>query len=200
MNREFLEKLGLQKDQVDQIMAEHGKTVQTTQTKLTASEDRVKALEGDLTAANKLVSDLKKENKDTEALQTKIKGYEDQIAATETERVKERKQFAIKEALAKAGATDVDYLTFKLGDVELDKTGNIKDLENRVKLLKEGNPTFFKVEEPPKDPKDQPKGGFQVIDTKLPNGKTVTLDVKTMSREEINANWEAIRANQQASK
>ncbi len=193
MNRDFLEKLGLPKDQVDQIMAEHGKTVQTTQAKLTTAEDRVKALEGDLGNANKLVGDLKKETKDTKELQDKITEYEKKVSDLEVERAKDRKTSKLKDALTAAGANDIEYMMFKLGDVELDKEGNVKDLDNRVKVLKETNPTFFKKEELPPDPKNPAKGGYKPIDTKLPNGKTVTLDINSMSVDQINENWDAIK-------
>lgn len=174
-------------------MAEHGKTVQTTQAKLTTAEDRVKALEGDLGNANKLVSDLKKETKDTKELQDKIAEYEKKVSDLEVERVKDRKTAKLKDALTAAGVNDIEYMMYKLGDVELDKEGNIKDLDSRVKVLKEANPTFFKTEELPPDPKNPPKGGYKPIDTKLPNGKTTQLDLATMSVEQINANWDTIR-------
>lgn len=192
MNREFLEKLGLPKEQVDSIMAEHGKAVQTTQTKLTTAEDRVKSLETDLSAANKLVSDLKKDHQSVDDLQKKIKEHEDKVATLEAERAKDRKTAAIKEALTKAGAKDIDYMAFKLGEVEIDKDGNIKDLDNKVKTLKEANKDYFNVDDP--DPKNDPnKKGYKVIDTKLPDGKTVQLDISKMSVDEINANWDTIK-------
>lgn len=146
---------------------------------------------GDVAAANKLVNDLKKDNANIEALQTKIKDYEGQVTKLETERAAERKSYAIKEALTKARANDIDYMMFKLGDVEVDKDGNIKDLDSKVKALKESNPSFFPTSEP-KDP--QKSKGFKPIDTKLPNGSVVQLDVSKMTADEINANWDAIKA------
>lgn len=196
MNREFLEKQGLPKDQVDMIMAEHGKAVQANQSKLTTAEDRVKALETDLGAANKLVADLKKSNKDTEALQKQITDYEAQMTKLESERANERKTNAIKEALRTADATDIEYMTYKLGEVELDKDGKIKDIENKIKALKETNPSFFKAADPKPDPEKDPKAGFKpiVVDNKLPGGGKTTLDLKNMSVDEINAHWDAIKA------
>lgn len=195
MNREFLEKLGLPKEQVDSIMAEHGKAVQATQTKLTTAEDKVKSLETDLTAANKLVSDLKKDTKETKELQDKIAEYEKKVSDLEAERAKERKANAIKEALTKAGAKDLEYMAFKLGEVEVDKDGNIKDLDNKIKTLKEAHKDYFTSADPdpkndPKDPKDNK--GYKVIDTKLPDGTTKTFDLSKMTQAEINANWDLI--------
>lgn len=194
MNREYLEKLGLAKDQVDQIMAEHGKAVQANQSKLTTAEDRVKSLEADLTAANKLVTDLKKETKDTKELQDKIADYEKKMSDLEADRAKERKAAAIKEALTKAGAKDIEYMAFKLGDVEVDKDGNVKELENKIKTLQEANKDYFTSKDPdPKDdPKDPNKKGFKVIDTKLLDGSTKVFDLSKMSQQEINDNWDLI--------
>lgn len=194
MNREFLEKLGLPKEQVDSIMAEHGKAIQSNQTKLTTAEERVKSLETDLSAANKLVGDLKKETKETKELQDKIAAYEKQVSDLENERAKERKANAIKEALTKAGAKDIEYMAFKLGDVEVDKDGNIKDLENKIKTLKDAHKDYFTpaAADPKDDPKDPSNKGFKVIDTKLPDGSTKVFDLSKMSQQEINENWDLI--------
>ena len=66
--------------------------------------------QADLTSANKLVEDLKKSNADVEALQKQVKEYEDNVKKLETERVQERKTYAIKEALTKTGALDLANL------------------------------------------------------------------------------------------
>lgn len=189
MTREFLEKLGLPKEQVESIMSEHGKALSSTSSKLTTAEERVKTLETDLQAANKLVTDLKKDTKDTKELQEKIAGYEKQVSDLETERAADRKKNAIKEALTKAGAKDIDYMMYKLGDVELDKEGAIKDIDSKIKALKEANKAQF-PDEPDTDPKKQK--GYQVIDTKLPDGTVKTLDLSKMTAQEINENWDVI--------
>lgn len=150
----------------------------------------------DLKAANKLVDDLNKTNKDAEGLQEKISEYKQQVALLEAERAEERKTYAVKEALQGAGGKDIDYLMFKLGDLELDKDGKVKDLDNKIKSLKEATPSFFESKEatPPADNK-----GYQVIDTKLDQGKQATIysmdQLRTMTPEEINQNWDAVSAS-----
>lgn len=119
----------------------------------------------DLKAAKQLVNDLKKENKDVEGLQTKIEQYETDIETLKTERLAEKKTYTLKEALTKAGATDVDYMLFKLGDVEVDKDGNILELDNKIKSLKETNAAHFKQENA-----EDKGGGFKVLDNKLDGG------------------------------
>ena len=122
----------------------------------------------ELRTANETLTGLQKSNKDNEELQTKISEYETKMQQLETERAEERKTFTIKEALTKAGVADVDYMMFKLGQLETDKDGNVVDLDNKVKALQEANPTFFKPADPA--PGQPPAPGYKVIDNKLPTG------------------------------
>ena len=58
-------------------------------------------------------------------------------------------------------------MLYKLGEVETDKDGNIVDLDNKVKALKESNPTFFGTDD---KPANEP-AGYQVVDNGLDEGK-----------------------------
>ena len=49
MNRKFLEEQGLEKDQIDAIMKEHGKVVQSAQTQLEAEKEKAKNLQTQIT-------------------------------------------------------------------------------------------------------------------------------------------------------
>ena len=120
----------------------------------------------ELKTANETLTTLQKNNKDNEELQTKISEYETKMQQLESERAEERKTFTIKEALTKAGVADVDYMMFKLGQLETDKDGNVVDLDNKVKALQEANPTFFK----PADPAPGQPNGYKVSDNKLQGG------------------------------
>lgn len=122
----------------------------------------------ELKSANDTLNKLQKDNKDVEALQTTITDYKSQIETLEAERAEERKTYALKEALTKEGASDIEYMLYKLGEVEVDKDGNIVDLENKVKALKETNPTFFASEAKNNEPGAP---GYQVVDNKLDNGQ-----------------------------
>lgn len=123
----------------------------------------------ELKTANDTLNKLQKDNKDVEALQTTITDYKSQIETLEKERAEERKTYVLKEALTKEGVSDVEYMLYKLGEVEVDKDGNIVDLDNKVKSLKETNPTFFASETKNNEPGAP---GYQVVDNKLENGKT----------------------------
>lgn len=146
-------------------------------TRYTKLKEQKEQLENDLNAANKLVGDLKKTNKDAEELQNKITEYEQQVQQLETERAEERKTYAIKEALQKEGVSDVEYMMFKLGKLEVDKDGNVVDLENKVKALKETNPTFFAFETKNNEPGAL---GYQVVDNKLESGRNTEPEPQSL--------------------
>ena len=81
MNRKFLEELGLEKEVIDKVMAEHGKTIQEVKPKdydeiKSAKENlekQVKDLNGTLTATNEKYAGY---DKNIEELNGKIKDYE----------------------------------------------------------------------------------------------------------------------------
>lgn len=172
--KEYLLSVGLTEEQATKV--EQGMPAQklylaseeNLDTRYTKLKEQKEQLENDLATANKLVGDLKKTNKDAEELQQKITDYETKVQQLETERAEERKTYAIKEALQKEGVSDVEYMMFKLGELEVDKDGNVVDLENKVKALKETNPTFFV----PETERNEPGApGYRVLDNKLDNGQ-----------------------------
>ncbi|WP_423215859.1 phage scaffolding protein [Streptococcus equinus] len=177
MKREFLQSLELSEEVINQIMAEHGKTVQATQEKLSAAEAQ-------LNEANATLATLKKNNKDNEELQSELKSYKERVETLEQEAKDNARKQTIKDALTAAKGTDVDYLMFKLGDLEVDDEGNVKDLENKIKDLKASLPTFFEQSsEPPKEP----EGFTKLGGAGLGGGKTP----QETSLESILANPEA---------
>lgn len=160
MKREFLAGLELSEEVINQIMGEHGKTVQGVQSKLDEAEEKLKT-------ANSTLDTLKKSNKDNEELQNELKTYKDKVTQLEAQAKESAKQQTIKDALTNAKATDVDYLMYKLGEVEVDENGAIKDLDNKIKDLQTNHPTFFQTT-------DQAPGnnGFKSLGgADLPDGK-----------------------------
>ena len=131
-----------------------------------------------LKVANSTLDALKKSNKDAEELQQKITDYEAKVQQLETERSEERKTYALKEALTKEGVSDVEYMMFKLGKLEVDKDGNIVDLDNKVKALKETNPTFFASEAENNEPVAP---GYQVVDSKLESGRNTEPEPQSLA-------------------
>lgn len=145
---------------IDEVKAEAPKNVMP--------KDVYNQAASDLKAANALVKELKAGTADVEALQAKIADYEKDIETLNAERLAERKTYALKEKLTAAGAKDVDYMIYKLGDAETDKDGNIIELDNKIESLKEQHATMFAAEvEPPQ----AGQRGYTPLDTSLDDGK-----------------------------
>lgn len=122
-----------------------------------------------LKAATDTLETLKKSNKDNEALQDELKSYKDKVTRLETEAKETAKKQSIKDALTAAKATDVDYLMYKLGDLETAEDGSIVDLENKIKDLQANLPTFFQAAE---SQEGTSTDGFQFLGgADLPSGK-----------------------------
>lgn len=128
----------------------------------------------ELTAANGLIDGFKKSQKDNEAVQGQITGYEAQISQLQEQLKQTQLEAAIKVALVGAKTTDVDYMTFRLkekGDLQLDDQGNIKGIDDMLAGLKTQFPAFF----------ESASAGKQIDPQKLPDhnntgGTTVTKE------------------------
>ena len=100
----------------------------------------------ELTEANNLIAELKKNNKGNEGLQQKITDYEGQVEKLQAELQQTKIEAAIKVELLSNKALDVDYLTFKLkekGELELDENGKIKGWDDKISALKTQFPNQF---------------------------------------------------------
>lgn len=130
--------------------------------KLKTDYDTLNTQHGEST---KLIEQLKKDEKNDEALQGKITAYETQVADLQKELDETRLESAIKVALMNAKTDDVGYMAFKLkegGALELDEDGNIKGIDEKISNLKTQFPTHFDSENNPGpreiDPKPLPEG------------------------------------------
>lgn len=150
----------------------------------------------ELKTANETLTTLQKDNKDVEALQTEITSYKEKVETLQKEQAETTKKHTIESALKDAGAKDVEYLTFKLGDVEVNKDGTIKDLDNKIKSLQEATPDFFETKSTESKNQDSTAPGYKVVDNKLDKGKQGTTysfdELSKLTPEEINNNWEAV--------
>lgn len=155
-------------------------------------------MDADITAKDKLVADLQKTVSDNADAVTKIDEYKTAADAAQAKQSEIEKTYAVKSALTESGAKDIDYAIFKLGGVEkleLNKDGSVKGLDNQVKSLKEASPDLFQAGQQD----DKNKNGYKTMDNKLDgddkNTTTLTMaEVKNMSTDEINDNWDAVQA------
>lgn len=136
--------------------------------------------ETELTSANELIAQLKKDTKGNEDLQGKITAYETENQKLQEELKETKLKSAIKVALLSEKAVDVNYLTYKLNEklkekgetLELDENDNIKGWNNQLEGLKTQFPNMFGS--------GDGGDGYKPLDpNKLPNNnydKTVTKE------------------------
>lgn len=106
--------------------------------------DKVK----ELSTANDTIKDLKKNNADNADLQQKVKDYETEVANLKTAAANTKKEYALKDKLKEAGATDADYIIYKHGGLDkfvFDKDGAPIGLEDVLKPMREASPHLFKA-------------------------------------------------------
>jgi len=72
MKREYLTGLGLEKEVVDKIMAEHGKSVQSLQTEKETTAKAAESFKAQIAERDTQLTDLKKSSGDSEKLTTQI--------------------------------------------------------------------------------------------------------------------------------
>lgn len=107
----------------------------------------------ELDTANGLIAELKKGTKGNEELQSKISGYETQVADLQKQLAETKLKSAIKVALLSENVSDVDYVTYKLEcklkdenkTLELDENDNIKGWNDILSGLKTQLPTQFET-------------------------------------------------------
>ena len=121
--------------------------------KYDALQEALTGKDTELTSANDLIAQLKKDTKGNEELQGKISTYETQVADLQAELAETKLKSAIKVALLAEKAVDVDYLTFKLEEklkekgetLKLDENDNITGWEDKLAGLKTQFPTMFET-------------------------------------------------------
>jgi chromosome segregation ATPase len=149
MKREFLEGLGLEKEKIDSIMAEHGKTVETHKTKQTELSTSLEDLKKQLSDRDKDLKDLKKKAEGSEELQTKFSELETKYNQEKADFESKLKETQLSSALklALAGKVhDADLVTGLIdkSKIELGEDGNVtKGLEEQIKTLQESKSFLF---------------------------------------------------------
>ena len=101
--------------------------------------------------ATTLIEQLKKASKGNEDFQSKISGYETQVADLQRELSETKINSALKVALLSEKATDIGYMTYKINEklksegktLELDGNENIKGIDEIISGLKTQFPTQF---------------------------------------------------------
>lgn len=161
-------------------------------------KDQYNNVASQLQTTNATLKDLQEKTKDNPDIQKQLQDAQIAREKAEGDLKKLETEVKVKEALQGAKAKDVDYMLFKLGDLEVNKDGSIKDLDSKVKALKEASPDQFEADAD-KSKDQSASAGYKVQDNKLDSGKatkTYTQDqLKNLTPQEINDNWEAVSAS-----
>ena len=164
MKRKFLEELGLEKEVIDKIMAENGADIEAEKAKTLEATTKLEDANTQLSEANNTIKDLKKNNADNEALQTKITDYENTIRTQKAEYEAKIRNLtlngAIEKALSEAKAKHVDLLATKIDREKLilSEDGKISGLDEQLTGLKETYKDLFEEEKAQDAPPTFAKG------------------------------------------
>ncbi|MEG6615379.1 phage scaffolding protein [Peptococcaceae bacterium 1198_IL3148] len=156
MKREFLEGLGLEKEKIDAIMAEHGKTVESHKTKAAELNNSLEGLKKQLEDRDKDLKDLKKKAEGNEELQTKFTELENKYNQAKSDFEQKLKDAQLSGALklALAGKVhDVDLVANLIDKtkIELGDDGNVtKGLDEQIKELQKSKSFLFVPNKPNK--------------------------------------------------
>lgn len=192
MEREFLEKQGLNADQISAIMAQYGKDVNGIKAgydaKISDLNNQVDTFKGQVTDRDKQIKDLSSAAKDNEELKAKFDNAQKEIAESDkkykAQLLDQKKDFAIQQALTKAGAYNNKAIMAILDadQISVDDKGNILHVEDAVKQAQKDFPQGFKPQETKEAPKPTPK----VVATGNATSETAK-DPSKMTLEEQNA-------------
>lgn len=175
MEREFLEKQGLNADQVSAVMSQYGKDVNGIKSdydaKVSDLNGKVEGLTGQVTDRDKQIKELSSAAKDNEALKAKFDEAQKAIADSDkkykAQLLDQKKDFTIQQALTKAGAYN-NRAVMAIMDMDLisvDDKGNILHVDDAIKAAQEAFPQGFKSQEEPKPAPHVVSGGNNSSET-----------------------------------
>lgn len=158
MERDFLEKQGLNADQIKAVMAQNGKETNALRDdydrKLASLNDQIDGYKSQVTDRDKQIKSLSTAAKDNEELRAKFAEFEKANKEKDKEwsskLASQKKEFAISSALSKAGALENKaVLPFIDTDkVSLDENGNLLGFQEQVDAAKQNYGFLFKKDEP----------------------------------------------------
>jgi chromosome segregation ATPase len=153
MKREFLTDLGLETEQVNKIMAEHGKTVNSLKDEADKAKDDADALKGQLSDRDKQLKDLSKKAEGNEDLQEQIKKLQDENKKVkddyEQKLTEKTFDYSLDKALADAKAKNPKAVKALLNKEAIKLDGDkLLGLEEQLKSIQESDGYLFGESEP----------------------------------------------------
>lgn len=150
MKTAFLKGLGLEKDVIDEIMAENGKDIEAEKSKITQLQTQLDAANKTIKERDTQLETLKNNPDNPETLKQQIKQLQDDNKAAKEAYEKEMKELKVSNALekalssAKAKNPKAVKALLELGeDVELADDGSIKGLDEKIKALQKSDAYLF---------------------------------------------------------
>lgn len=163
MERDFLEKQGLNADQIKAVMAQHGKDMTIIRsnydTKIASLNDQIDGYKSQVTDRDKQIKSLSTAAKDNEELKAKFaeveKANKEKDKEWSNKLASQKKEFAISSALSKAGALENKAVLpfIDTGKVSLDENGNLIGFQEQVDAAKQDYGFLFKQDKPKEEPK-----------------------------------------------
>lgn len=160
MNRETLKALELSDEQIDKVMAEHGKSVSDKQSQIDETNNKVKELENDKESLSKQVTALEKKANDYNSLEEKnnqlqeeIKDYKVKVATNVLD-----KQI-LKEVSKDAHDPDDVFLFIDKDKFNRDEeTGEITNFNDVMQELRSSKAYLFNQSNNPAGSESNPEG------------------------------------------
>lgn len=185
LTRNFLKSMGLTDEQVNAIIENHTDTVEALKKERDDWKGKASSVETLTHERDEALEKLSKAG-DVQKVQ---KEFDDYKAGIEKEKLDAKKSAALTAAFEQAGVKREAFRKamlkgWDMDKVELDENGAIKDMDGLNATVKKDYSDFIATtEDNPVPPNNPPSGGGQ---------KFTVADIKKMSPEEINKNWEAI--------
>lgn len=199
LTRKMLKAMGLEEEKIDQIIDAHQSTIdeiagerdrfKADAEKYKTDADKLASVEKDLVKANAKLEDAKEVSDKYKALQDEYNTYKNDVSEKAKKDLKEK---AYRALLAEAGISDKRFDSIirvtDLSKVEVDNDGNVKDKQPLVDSIKSEWADFVTTQ------------GTQGAKTATPPANDTTKvytrdDIKKMSAEEINKNWDSIKTS-----
>ena len=137
MKTAFLKGLGLEKEVIDEIMAENGRDVEAEKTKAKDLQTQLDTANNTIKERDKQLETLKNSPDNPEELKKQIQLLQDDNKAAKEAHEKELTE-------AKAKNSKAVQALLELGDdVELNEDGTIKGLDEKIKALKKSDAYMF---------------------------------------------------------
>lgn len=194
MKRKFLEDLGLTKEQIDSVMDENGKDIEAEKQKTATTTAELEDIKNQLKEANSTITDLKKNNADNEALQAKVKEYEDTIKTQKADYEAKVRNLtldsAIEKALSKAGAKYIDLLASKIDKekLKIEEGGEVTGLDEQIASQKESYKDMFMPKIEGRDPNNRGIGKPPINNPWAKEHLNLTLQAKILKENPELAN------------